>query len=93
MSVGRISEYCIGTNASWDVYVERLEMLCVSNNITTDEQRQAVLLSCCGEKTYGLIVTLVKPARPAAASYDEIKTAVRKHIHPRPSELYARFWF
>ncbi|XP_042146264.1 uncharacterized protein LOC121835824 [Ixodes scapularis] len=93
MSVGRIGEYRLGTNASWDEYVERLEMFCAANKITTDEQKRAVLLSCCGEDTYGLIVTLVKPARPTAASYDDIKGAVRKHMHPRPSELYARLLF
>ncbi|KAM7286060.1 uncharacterized protein ISCGN_032945 [Ixodes scapularis] len=93
MSVGRIGEYRLGTNASWDEYVERLEIFCAANKITTDEQKRAVLLSCCGEDTYGLIVTLVKPARPTAASYDDIKGAVRKHMHPRPSELYARFLF
>lgn len=35
----------------------------------------------------------MKPVRPTTASYDEIKTAVRKHLHPRPSELCARFLF
>ncbi|XP_049524430.1 uncharacterized protein LOC125946006 [Dermacentor silvarum] len=93
MAVGKIGEYRLGTGASWDEYVERLEMFCDANKITTDEQKRAVLLSCCGEAAYGLIVTLVKPVRPTMASYDEIKTAVRKHLHPRPSELHARFLF
>ncbi|XP_075534182.1 uncharacterized protein LOC142567968 [Dermacentor variabilis] len=93
MAVGRIGEYHLGTNASWDEYVERLEMFCEANKIAKEEQKRAVLLSCCGEEAYGLIVTLVKPARPTTATYEEIKTAVRKHLHPRPSELYARFLF
>ncbi|XP_054917255.1 uncharacterized protein [Dermacentor andersoni] len=93
MAVGRIGEYRLGTNASWDEYVERLEMFCEANKIAKEEQKRAVLLSCCGEEAYGLIVTLVKPSRPTAATYEEIKTAVRKHLHPRPSELYARFLF
>ncbi|XP_050032370.1 uncharacterized protein [Dermacentor andersoni] len=90
MAVGRIGEYRLGTNASWDEYVERLEMFCEANKIAKEEQKRAVLLSCCGEEAYGLM-TLVKPVRPTAAIYEEIKTAVRKHPHPRPSELYARF--
>ncbi|XP_075553516.1 uncharacterized protein LOC142586149 [Dermacentor variabilis] len=93
MAVGRIGEYHLGTNASWDEYVERLEMFCEANKIAKEEQKRAVLLSCCGEEAYGLIVTLVKPARPTTATYEEIKTTVRKHLHPRPSELYARFLF
>ncbi|XP_070390945.1 uncharacterized protein [Dermacentor albipictus] len=93
MAVGRIGEYRLSTNASWDEYVERLEMFCEANKIAKEEQKRAVLLSCCGKEAYGLIVTLVKPARPTTATYEEIKTAVRKHLHPRPSELYARFLF
>ncbi|XP_050040305.2 uncharacterized protein [Dermacentor andersoni] len=92
MAVGRIGEYRLGTNASWDEYVERLEMFCEANKIAK-EQKRAALLSCCGEEAYGLIVTLVKPARPTAATYEEIETAVRKHLHPRRSELYAMFLF
>ncbi|XP_072144697.1 uncharacterized protein [Dermacentor andersoni] len=93
MAVGRIGEYRLGTNASWDEYVERLEMFCEANKIAKEEQKRAVLLSCCGEEAYGLTVILVKPSRPRAATYEEIKTAVHKHLHPRPSELYARFLF
>ncbi|XP_070395541.1 uncharacterized protein [Dermacentor albipictus] len=92
MAVARIGEYRLGTNASWDEYVERLEKFGEANKIAK-EQKRAVLLSCCGEEAYGLIVTLVKPAGPTTATYDEIKTVVRKHLHPRPSELYARFLF
>ncbi|KAK8777013.1 hypothetical protein V5799_029642, partial [Amblyomma americanum] len=68
-------------------------MFCEANQITKEEQKRAVLLSSCGEEVYGLTVTLVKPERPTAATYEEIKTAVRKHLHPKPSELYARFLF
>ncbi|KAL3218614.1 hypothetical protein MRX96_050651 [Rhipicephalus microplus] len=80
MAVGKNGEYRLGTDASWNEYVERLEMSCVTNKITMDEQNRDVL-DCCGEAAYGLIVTLVKP------------TAVRKHLHPTPSELHARFMF
>ncbi|XP_075535002.1 uncharacterized protein LOC142570505 [Dermacentor variabilis] len=93
MAVGRIGECRLSTNASWEKCVERLEMFCEANKIAKEEQKRAVLLSCCGEEAYGLIVTLVKPARPTPATYEEIKKAVRKHLHPRPSKLYERFFF
>ncbi|XP_075527566.1 uncharacterized protein LOC142559795 [Dermacentor variabilis] len=93
MAVGRIGEYHLGTNASWDEHVERLEMFCEANKIAKEEQKRAVLLICCGEEAYGLIVTLVKPSRPTAATYKEIKMAVHKHLHSRLSELCARFLF
>ncbi|CAN7939995.1 unnamed protein product [Ixodes hexagonus] len=73
MAVGRIGEYRLGANASSDEYVERLEMFCEANKITKEEQKKGVRLSCCGEETYGLIVTQVKPARPTTASYDAPK--------------------
>ncbi|XP_065288318.1 uncharacterized protein [Dermacentor albipictus] len=93
MAVGRIGEYRLGTNALWDEYVERLKMFCEANEIAKAEQKGAVLPSCCCEEAYGLIMTLVKPSRPTAATYEEIKTAVRTYLHPRPLELYARFLF
>lgn len=70
-----------------------MKKFCVANKITTDEQKRAVLLSCCGEAAYGLIATLVEPIRPTTTSYDEIKTAFFKHLHPRPPKLHARFLF
>uniref|UniRef100_A0A131XQ90 RNA-directed DNA polymerase n=1 Tax=Ixodes ricinus TaxID=34613 RepID=A0A131XQ90_IXORI len=93
MAVNGIGEYRYGTKASWDEYVERLEMYCVANKLSTDDEKRAVLLSSCGAETYSLIVTLVKPARPTATSYEDLKQAVRKHVHPKPSVLYARFLF
>lgn len=93
MAVNGIGEYRYGTKASWDEYVERLEMYCVANKLSTDDEKRAVLLSSCGAETYSLIVTLVKPARPTATSYEDLKRAVRKHVHPKPSVLYARFLF
>ncbi|KAH6930643.1 hypothetical protein HPB50_015940 [Hyalomma asiaticum] len=93
MSVIGIGEYPLGTSASWDEYVERLEMYCEANKLSKDEQKRAVLLSSCGEETYSLIVTLVKPDRPTAAAYEQIKKAVREHVHPKPSVLYGRFSF
>lgn len=93
MPVTGIGEYRLGTSASWDEYVERLEMYCEANKLSKDEEKRAVLLSSCGEETYSLIVTLVKPERPTAATYDCIKKAVREHMHPKPSVLYGRFLF
>ncbi|XP_049272019.1 uncharacterized protein LOC125758642 [Rhipicephalus sanguineus] len=93
MPVSGIGEYRLGTSASWDEYVERLEMYCEANKLSKDEEKRAVLLSSCGEETYSLIVTLVKPERPTAAAYEKIKKAVREHMHPKPSVLCGRFLF
>lgn len=93
MATNGIGEYQLGTGSAWDEYVERLEMYCVCHKLASEEQKRAVLLSCCGAETYSLIVTLVKPSRPTTANYADIVAAVKSHMHPRPSELYARFKF
>lgn len=84
MAVGNFGDYRLGRNASWEEYVERLEMFCEASKIMKDGQKRAVLLSCCSEEASVLIVTLVKLGRPTTASYDEIKAAVHKHLRPRP---------
>ncbi|KAH6926323.1 hypothetical protein HPB50_017007 [Hyalomma asiaticum] len=68
-------------------------MYCEANNLSKDEQKRAVLLSSSGEETYSLIVTLVKPDRPTAAAYEQIKKAVREHMHPKPSGCTEDFSF
>ncbi|KAL3222498.1 hypothetical protein MRX96_004956 [Rhipicephalus microplus] len=91
MAVDEVGEYRLGTDASWDEYVVRLEMFYIANKITTDEQRRTVIVSCWGEAGYGLIVTLVKPIKLTPVSYDEVKRAVCKHLNP--SELHASCLF
>ncbi|XP_049522408.1 uncharacterized protein K02A2.6-like [Dermacentor silvarum] len=79
-----------GFPAAWQPYVERIELYCAASKLTTDEDKRAVLLSCCGPETYSLIATLVKPSRPPNVDYQVIVDAVKKHVNPKPSELYAR---
>ncbi|XP_077485703.1 uncharacterized protein LOC144122839 [Amblyomma americanum] len=85
----RIREFDLSENSSWVDYVERIELSCAANKLTTDDDKRAVLLSCCGPETYSLIATLVKPSRPPNVGYQVIVDAVKKHINPKPSELYS----
>ncbi|XP_049511265.1 uncharacterized protein K02A2.6-like [Dermacentor silvarum] len=89
----RIREFNLSENSSWVEYVERIELYCAASKLTTDEDKRAVLLSCCGPETYSLIATLVKPSRPPNVDYQVIVDAVKKHANPKPSELYARYVF
>ncbi|XP_077510890.1 uncharacterized protein LOC144121521 [Amblyomma americanum] len=86
----RIREFDLSENSSWVDYVERIELSCAANKLTTDDDKRAVLLSCCGPETYSLIATLVKLSRPPNVGYQVIVDAVKKHINPKPSELYSR---
>lgn len=60
MAVGRIVESHLGTNASCDEYIERLEMF-FDANITMEEQKRGVLLGWM-EEAYKLTVSLVRRA-------------------------------
>ncbi|XP_049519402.1 uncharacterized protein LOC125943892 [Dermacentor silvarum] len=86
----RIREFNLSEHSSWVEYVERIELYCAASKLTTDEDKRAVLLSCYGPETYSLIATLVKPSRPPNVDYQVIVDAVKKHVNPKPSELYAR---
>ncbi|XP_072142327.1 uncharacterized protein [Dermacentor andersoni] len=89
----RIGEFHLNSNSSWEDYVERIELCCTANKLKEDSDKRAVLLSCCGEDTYSLIATLVKPLRPPNADYQSIVNAVKNHINLKPSELYSRYVF
>ncbi|XP_037557467.1 uncharacterized protein LOC119434368, partial [Dermacentor silvarum] len=65
----------------------------IANKLTEDTEKRAALLSCCGEETFSLTATLVKPLRPPNADYEPIVEAVKNHINPKPSELYSRYVF
>lgn len=94
MAIGvRIGEFHLNRNSSWEDYVERIELCCAASKLTEDPEKRAALLSCCGEETYSLIATLVKPLRPPNADYHSIVEAVKNHINPKPSELYSRYVF
>lgn len=60
MGTGRIAEFDANGGATWEEYVERIELSCAVNKLTTDAEKRAVLLSCCGQEMYSLIGTLVK---------------------------------
>lgn len=59
--------------------------------LTEEADKRAALLSSCREETYSVIATHVNPHRPPNADYQSIVEAVKNHINPKPSELYARY--
>ncbi|KAL3182590.1 hypothetical protein MRX96_034515 [Rhipicephalus microplus] len=70
MAIGvRIGEFHLNSNSSWEDYVERIELCCAANKLTEDADKRTALLSSCGEETYSLIPTLVKPLRLPNADY------------------------
>ncbi|KAL3189797.1 hypothetical protein MRX96_020825 [Rhipicephalus microplus] len=89
----RIGEFHLNRNSSCEDYDERIELCCAANKLTEDADKRAALLNSCGEETYSLIATLVKPLRPPNADYQSIVEAVKNHINPKPSNLYDMYVF
>ena len=57
---GTVGEFS-GIGEEWPTYIERLEFYFAANEVDSSDKRRAILLSCCGAQTYGLIRSLVGP--------------------------------
>ena len=68
---GTVGEFS-GIGEEWPTYIERLEFYFAANEVDSSDKRRAILLSCCGAQTYGLIRSLVAPAKPVVVSYKDI---------------------
>jgi len=68
---------------SVDQYFKRLQFYIESQSL--QDKDKAVLLSCCGEKAFSLIETLLAPDDVTAAdiTFDRIKTVVLAHLRPK----------
>ena len=53
------------THEPWDMYVERLELYFVANNMKEAKKKRAILVIVCGPVTYKLIRNLAAPQKPA----------------------------
>ena len=77
----------------WASYTERLQQYFAANNIEGGGKHKAILLSCCGPRTYQLINNLLAPEVPMGKSFDEIVQLVKDHLDPNPSVIVQRFIF
>ena len=90
-TIGRVEPFQVGVE-DWDQYTERLEQYFVRNEIT-NETKVAVLINIVGTETYGLVCNLIAPAKPASKSYDELVSAIKDHLKPKPLVIAERFKF
>ena len=77
----------------WPSYTERLKQYFAANDIEGEGKHKAILLSCCGPRTYQLIKNLLAPELPTGKSFDEIVQLVKDHLDPKPSVIVQRFVF
>ena len=73
-------------------YLERIEVFLVANDIA-NEKKSAVLLSCIGSKTYGVMKNLCAPDLPASKDFATLCTTLKSHYDPKPSFLAQRCTF
>ena len=82
-----------GSAEGWISYIERLECYFAANDVTQAGKRRAILLTCCGAATYGLIRSLAAPNKPTDVSYQELVDLVHNHLNATPSLIVQRFKF
>ena len=92
-SYGKLEEFDPASGEDWIQYIERMEYYFLANEITSTEQRQAVLLSAMGAKAYKILRNLITPATPSDKSFKELVDVMKKHFCPPPSEIVQRFKF
>ena len=90
-TIGRVEPFQLGVE-DWDQYTERLEHYFVCNEIP-NEKKVTVLITIVGTETYGLLCNLIAPAKPASISYDELVSAIKDHLKPKPLVIAERFKF
>ena len=89
--LGSIQEFKDGEEL-FSMYVERMELFFVANDVPEDKQA-TLFLTMVGGKTYHLLANLVVPKKPKEMTLAEIKTTLQKHYEPKPIVIAERFHF
>ncbi|KHJ42002.1 zinc knuckle, partial [Trichuris suis] len=79
--------------ASWSLYIEKLNFHFEVHDVTDDAKKRGILFSVCGNSTYALIRSVIRPKLPNELSYEQITAAMKHYFNPQPSEIVERFRF
>lgn len=90
--IGTLSAFDV-KEQTWEEYCEILEQFFEANRIDDGEKQRAVLISVVGPATYKLIRNLVSPDKPSSKTYSQLKTLMKEHFNPKPSEIVQRYKF
>ena len=74
-------------------YLERFEFYCVANEIRSESKKKAIFLTSVGQATFEKVKALISPQPLDAASFDEIKSALKSHFSPAKIEIAERYRF
>lgn len=90
--IGTLSAFDV-KEQTWEEYCEILEQFFEANGIDDGDKQRAILISVVGPATYKLIRNLVSPDKPSSKTYSELKTLMKEHFNPKPSEIVQRYKF
>ncbi|CAH0384699.1 unnamed protein product [Bemisia tabaci] len=76
----------------WQMFIERLELMFISQNVEKDKQVPELLTRVSAE-TYSIIRDLSIPQKPSELKFDKLVKLVEKHLEPPSSELARRHKF
>ena len=78
---------------NWQAYIKRMEQYFVVNEVTSEAQKKAILLSTRGPLTYGTIRSLAMSDKPTDLDYSALLELTKKHYNPKPSVIIQRYKF
>ena len=85
-------DYELGQKASLKTKVIVINW-CILDIRKRVKKKRAFLLSVVGGRTYGLIKTLLAPAKPVDKTFKERTDLVKNHLSPKPIQIAERFKF
>ena len=77
----------------WKSYIQRAKLYFTANGITDADKQRAIILTCCGPKTFKMVKNIVAPQDPNTVSLDELEKLVGDHYNPKPTATVQRCLF
>ncbi|KAI7789894.1 hypothetical protein IRJ41_014004, partial [Triplophysa rosa] len=90
-TIGRVPEFD-NTKEDFDTYMGRFERWVAANEIDSGKKAD-VFLSVLGPTEYGLLKSLVEPAKVIDLTYSQITQTLSDHFKPKPILIAERFRF
>lgn len=74
----------------WEIFIERLDLFFMINNVTDDKKQAAIWLTKVSPDTYKLARNLCHPTKLKDKTYGNIVKMLSDHLCPKPSETMER---
>ena len=68
----------------FDEYLERVEQYFIANGIDDDKKKTVIFITAIGKETYGVLRSLLAPAKPSTKTYKKVTEVLTNHLQPKP---------